>query len=70
MPTKPFNPQSTQAVPIEYAGKWVAWKKDHSEILAHSDTIQELWQIVRDLHIEEPVFEKVPRSDIRFVGAR
>lgn len=57
-------------VPREYAGKWVAWSSDHSRIVAHSQSIAELWKIVREQHLEDPVFEKVPRADVRFVGAR
>ena len=70
MPTRPVDPHATKPVPIEYAGQWVAWTRDHSKILAHSDTIQELWRIVQERGIKEPVFEKVPRADVRFVGMR
>jgi hypothetical protein len=70
MPTKPVDPRATSPVPLEYAGKWVAWASDHSQILAQSDSIQELWQIVQDRGIPDPIFEKVPRSDMRFVGTR
>ena len=68
MPTKPADPRIGNPVPIKYAGKWVAWASDHSQILAHSDSIQELWQIAQDRRIPDPIFEKVPRSDVRFVG--
>ena len=70
MPTKPVDLRGTNPVPIEYAGKWVAWAPDHSQILAHSESIQELWQIARDRRISDPIFEKVPRSDVSFVGTR
>jgi len=70
MPTKPINATPTGPVPIEYAGKWVAWNSGHSRIVAHSDSLEELWQAVHDQGISDPVFEKVPRVDIRFVGAR
>ena len=70
MPTKPVDPQATKPVPAEYSGKWVAWNSDHSWIVAHSDSVQELWRVVHDRGIPNPVFEKVPRSDVRFVGMR
>ena len=70
MPTKPVDPQITQPVPVEYAGKWVAWLADHSQIVAHSESVRELWQIVHDRRIADPVFEKIPRADVRFVGMR
>ena len=70
MPTKPVDPCKTKSVPMEYAGKWVVWTSDHSQIVAHCDNLAELWRIVTDRHIADPIFEKVPRSDVRFVGTR
>lgn len=70
MPTKPVDPHMTKALPSEYAGKWVAWTSDHSRIVAHSQSVRELWQIVHDLGIDDPVFEKILRVDVRFVGMR
>lgn len=70
MPTKSIAPQATQPVPPEFGGKWVAWVSDHSRIAAQSDTLQELWRIVHDRDIVDPVFEKVPHADVRFVGMR
>jgi len=70
MSTRPVDPRATKAVPIQFAGKWIVWASDHSQILAHSDSIQELWRIARDKRISDPIFEKVPRSDARFVGMR
>lgn len=68
MPTKSIDPQGTKSVPVEFAGKWVAWNADHSQIVADSDSLNELWRIVHDREILDPVFEKVFRSDVRFVG--
>ena len=70
MPTRPRDTQSVGAVAAEYSGKWVAWNSDHSRIVACGDSITTLWQVVRDQCINDPVFEKVPRSDVRFVGMR
>jgi hypothetical protein len=69
MPIKPVK-TSNRPVPLEYAGKWVAWNSDHSRIVAHSDNMQSLWQMVREQHISDPVFEKVLRADVKFVGRR
>ena len=70
MPTKPTELRSTGAVPIEYAGKWVAWSSDHAQIVAGADSLPSLWQVVLDQDIADPIFEKVPRSEVRFVGKR
>jgi len=70
MPTKSVAVKSADAVPAEYSGKWVAWNSNHSRIVAQSASVAELWNIVKKQGIEDPVFEKVPRSDVRFVGMR
>lgn len=69
MPVKPISHMSN-AVPAEYGGKWVAWNSDHARIVAQSNSMEELWQLVRAQKISDPIFEKVPRADARFVGAR
>ena len=68
MPAKPLTSRTPTAVPLELAGKWVAWTADHARIVAHSDTMQDLWQQVRHQSVADPIFEKIPRSDVRFVG--
>ncbi len=70
MPTRPLNPNATKPVPVVFAGQWVAWTSDHSRIVAHCESMQELWRIVNDRQITDPIFEKVPRSNVRFVGRR
>ena len=70
MPTRPLVASTRHAVPTEYSRKWVAWTSDHSRIVASANCLSELWQQVRDQRIDDPVFEKIPRSDVRFVGLR
>lgn len=68
MPTRKANPQVSTPLAWEYSGKWVVWSADHSEILLSGESIQELWRLVTDRGIVDPIFEKVPRFDVRFVG--
>ena len=70
MPTKPVRSVSPNAVPVKYAGKWVVWNSDHSQIVASADTVKDVWRIAHEQLVSDPVFEKVPRSDVRFVGMR
>lgn len=70
MPTRPLRPHETPPIPLELHGKWIAWNSAHTEIVAHSDSLQHLWQTVREQNVHDPVFEKVPRADVRFVGVR
>jgi hypothetical protein len=66
-PRIPAN-RTAAAVPAELSGKWIAWSADHSHIVAHSDMMPDLWRQVRNQRVADPIFEKVPRSDVRFVG--
>ncbi len=70
MPTRIADPRRPLAIPIELCGQWVAWNAAHTRIVAHAETLKELRQAVREKQIDDPVFEKVPRADVRFVGAR
>jgi hypothetical protein len=59
MPTSSLSSRTPIAVPVEYSGKWIAWSSDHSQIVAHSDTLPQLWELVRLRSIADPIFEKV-----------
>lgn len=70
MPTRIVELGHPSAVPAELGGKWVAWNSEHTHIVAHAETLQLLWDAVHEMQINDPVFEKVPLADVRFVGAR
>lgn len=69
MPNKQTD-QRPPAVPLEYAGKWVAWNTDQTRIVASGDSLPEVRQAVLEAGEREPVFAKAPRANVRFVGAR
>ena len=58
--------ERNQPVPREYAGQWVAWNEECTEILSHGDDMRD----VRDLAIAagcaRPVMQKIPHRP--FVG--
>ncbi len=70
MPTRKVDTVRPSAVPAELGGKWVAWNAEHTCIIAHAETLQQLWQATQERRIDDPIFEKVPLADVRFVGAR
>jgi hypothetical protein len=70
MPTKSLATKSPTAVPIAFSGKWIAWDAGHQQIVASSSNLKELWVVVREQQIQDPIFEKVPRADARLVGRR
>jgi len=53
-------------VPREYAGQWVAWNEDCTEILSHGQDLRELRARVVVSGCLRPVLQKVPRGP--FVG--
>jgi hypothetical protein len=56
-------------VPVELGGKWIAWTNDGSQIVAHGDTLDECERAAAEVGEKTPRFEKVPRSDVRIIGA-
>ncbi len=57
-------------VPIEFAGKWIAWDCKLTQIVASGRTFEETVKAAEAAGEPNPVFAKVPRADVRFVGAR
>jgi hypothetical protein len=55
-------------VPIEYAGLWIAWDKERSTIVASGKTFAEVRRAAQRAGETEPLFDKVPPVDVRFVG--
>jgi hypothetical protein len=59
-------PDRPKPVPAEYAGEWIAWDANRTEIVAHG---AEMSQVRRDAiaaGYPEPILQKVPRGP--FVG--
>ena len=59
-------PGRRQPIPAEYAGEWIAWNNDQSEILAHGKVLAEVRQQAVDRGCSRPVLQKVSRGP--FVG--
>ena len=57
------------AVPKELGGKWIAWNQAGDTIIASGDTLAECERNVSGTDETEPRFEKVPRPDVRVIGA-
>jgi hypothetical protein len=55
-------------VPIEYAGKWLAWDHEESRILAAACTFAEAKAAAEATGELRPVMVKAPLADVRFVG--
>jgi hypothetical protein len=57
-------------VPKEYAGKWIAWNCNQTEIVASGQTADEAEDLARKRGEEFPILAKVPLSDVRLLGGR
>ena len=57
-------------VPIEFAGKWIAWDHGMTRIVANGATPKE----VRDAAVKagepNPILGKSPPANVRMIGAR
>lgn len=60
---------STPGVPKRYAGRWIAWDHEQTRIVASGTTLAEARRKAREAGESDPLLAKVPRADVRFVGA-
>ena len=56
-------------IPREYAGKWVAWNSQGTEIVASGDTLTACHEDAEQKEVQKPRFEKIPELDVRTIGA-
>jgi hypothetical protein len=55
-------------VPKEYAGMYIVWNNEETEIIASGRTFAEARQAAIDAGQTDPLVQKVPRADRLFVG--
>jgi len=60
--------QSPPIVPIEYAGKWIAWDFDETKIIASGRSYRETLDAALATGEPRPVLEKTPDARVRFIG--
>jgi hypothetical protein len=68
-----MNPKTNlthPTVPIEYAGKWIAWDHAMTRIVASGTTLAEVMDAAKKAGETDPVFGKAPRANVRLIGAR
>ena len=59
-------PDRPKPAPLEFAGQWVAWNEDHTEIVAHGAVFGEVRARAIDAGCREPLMQKVLGAS--FVG--
>jgi hypothetical protein len=69
MGSQPQESQPSPAVPKELAGKWIAWDHEGTTIVASGETLSVVREAAERAGESQPRFEKVPRADVRIIGA-
>ncbi len=60
----PENP----VVPLEYAGLWIAWDRQHARIVASGPTIEAAFTAAVAAGEPEPILASAPDADIWSIG--
>jgi hypothetical protein len=55
-------------VPLEYAGLWIAWDRDHARIVASGQTIEAAFEAAIAAGEPEPILGRAPDAEVHFVG--
>ena len=55
--------------PPEFAGLWVAWNENPSEIVAHGTTLEDVSAAAEANGVHDPLLERVRRPDEILIGA-
>jgi len=59
-------PDRGRPIPAEYAGEWIAWNDEESEIVAHGVDFHEVSRQAAQRGCAKPVLQKIPQGP--FVG--
>jgi hypothetical protein len=60
--------QAPPIVPIEYAGKWIAWDFNETKIIASGRSYSETLDAALATGEQKPVLVKAPDAKVRFIG--
>jgi hypothetical protein len=55
-------------VPVAYAGLWVAWNDERTQIIASGVDVADVREAARRLGALQPLLEKVPWVDTHYAG--
>ena len=61
-------PKTPPIVPIEYAGKWIAWDFERTKIIASGRSYAETVRAAQASGETRPILEKTPDARVRFLG--
>jgi hypothetical protein len=55
-------------VPKQYAGRWIAWNRDQTSIVASGGTMEDARRGAKSAGEQRPILAKVPQANVRFLG--
>jgi hypothetical protein len=61
--------QTLPTVPKEFSGQWIASNHDGTRIVATGNALADAEKAAKEAGEEHPRFEKVPRANVRIIGA-
>ena len=62
------SPKHPPTVPKQYAGQWIAWDQQQTQIVASGSTYDEAYQAAIKAGERQPLLAKAPPANVRFVG--
>jgi hypothetical protein len=62
------TPKTPPIVPIEYAGKWIAWDFEQAKIIASGRSYAETLRAAEATGEKRSILEKTPDARVRFIG--
>jgi hypothetical protein len=62
------DPRRPGPAPVEFAGQWVAWNRQQTQIIAHATDVAAVRRTAIAAGYLDAIFEKVRRPDTIFVG--
>lgn len=63
------NRNRPQPATSEFAGQWVAWNEDRTQVVAHGVEFRNVFETARDAGYSDPIMESVRTNDVYFIGA-
>jgi hypothetical protein len=62
------RPIAPKVVPVEYAGQWVAWNREWTEIIARGAKMADVHQAAVAAGHPDAILQRISRPDTRYVG--
>jgi hypothetical protein len=62
------DPRRAKLPPLEYAGEWVVWNKERTQVIAHGRDMVAVRHAALVAGESDPLLEKVHRPDWIFLG--